>query len=323
LAQELAAPKPLTVCQEFLSEERSSGEWIFLPPFLVKERFEEVAEQAGQCLGAPARVDALCFWLDYLSLYLSKYAGGRGLLTRQLGADRVHRVIDDVIEASTDFSRWLSESPRNPIRVLAEKSSESPTLNGPPSPDQHAGDPMTNQGEAWAAEQNRKQEARTRIVEALRSIVPYNQWPSFVQAWETDPGTKPKFSHQVLLLPFQPPAFERLGQQSIDEWKNSADAAWEQHRNRIIAQQQAAEERGIDEKIPTLKRIRGQGKTNHNANIEERYKWAARRLLGGGWKEIAEDADESTVRKAASQVLHTAGWPTKLSAIKQPSNNVR
>jgi hypothetical protein len=43
LADALVAPEPLTIYQEFLGEGHRASEWIFSPPFLVKDRFEEVA----------------------------------------------------------------------------------------------------------------------------------------------------------------------------------------------------------------------------------------------------------------------------------------
>ena len=322
LAKALAEPKPLTVYQEFKSGEPNSDEWIFSPHFLVKDRFEEVAVQAGKCLGSSDELDPLCFWLDHLHAYLSRHAGGRGLRTRELGAGGVQRVIDDVIKSSEEFSRWLSESPRNAIKLLTEIPAESPSSKRSPSPAQHANELSANiGGEAWAAKQNQQREARSDIVDALRAMVePHDRWPDFVQAWEANARYEPHYSHQVFAPQFQPPAYERLGQQSIEQWKSRADAAWRQHRNRFVAQQQEAEKRGIDEKIPPPRRTRGPGRANRNANIDERYKWAGRRLLGSEWKEIANGEDVSTVRKAASQVLRSAGWPIKLSAIKQATS---
>lgn len=78
---------------------------------------------------------------------------------------------------------------------------------------------------------------------------------------------------------------------------------------------------GVDQEIPPIRRSRGPGKTERNVTIQDRYKWAALRLTRLPWKEIAArcQADTSTVTKAASSVLFTAGWPTKLSAIKAGS----
>ena len=112
--------------------------------------------------------------------------------------------------------------------------------------------------------------------------------------------------------------FQRL-QQSIREWKASADAAWKNHRDRWIRTLQSWAEKGIDEEIAEEKGARGpgiKGTKRKNSVVMRRYEWAAKRLCGYGWKEISNADLADKVRKAASEVLRLAGWPTKLRDIK-------
>jgi len=177
-------------------------------------------------------------------------------------------------------------------------------------------------GQAWAAKKNREQEVRTRIVRTLQELaIPATEWPDFIQSWQVNAPHQQRFGHKVTPPSFQPPVYDRLAQ-SIEEWKKVADAAWERLRDHFVRQRRYWEQVGVDEKIPPATKTRGPGKTGRYAKIEDRYKWAALRLRGLAWKEIAAQspADISTVTKAATQVLRAAGWPAKLSAIKAAAN---
>ena len=122
---------------------------------------------------------------------------------------------------------------------------------------------------------------------------------------------------RIAVSPFQPPAFDRLNE-SPKEWKKKADEKWEQHCEPFLKNCESWVQQGVDEKIAETKHRRGVGKAQsprkrRNTAIEHRYEWAALRVCGEAWKEIAAryKCKESTVIKAASEVLHVAHWPTK------------
>jgi hypothetical protein len=174
---------------------------------------------------------------------------------------------------------------------------------------------------AWqtaAADHNRQRKARLSIIDALRPLkIPYNQWPDYIRTYfEQDQRTD--FRQTISPAPFQAPAFD-LVNQTPGDWKKMADAAWQLHVEDFLRTRQFWITIGADKKIAEPRRTRGPGKKARNANIVERYKWAALRLLGLGWKEIAarfEAAPNSNTRKSATGVLEIAGWPTR----KKPSH---
>jgi hypothetical protein len=173
-------------------------------------------------------------------------------------------------------------------------------------------------GQAAAAEQNRQREARLEILQALQGLgIPFQQWSDFVQAYYRDSPQR-IVSRQLISPPlFKPPAFDRLNE-SPKEWKKKADEKWEQHCEPFLKDREFWVQQGVDEKIPETKRRRGVGKAQSqrkrkNTAIERRYEWAALRVCGKAWKEIAAryGCQESAVIKAASKVLRVAHWPTK------------
>ena len=135
-------------------------------------------------------------------------------------------------------------------------------------------------GDAWAAKKNQEFEVRSRIVQALQELgIEPQKWPLYVQRWHAGASKQPKFSSSAIPPSFQPPTCERL-RDSIADWKKQADLAWKQHRDRFIRQIAIDEELGIDEKVPPLRKSRGPGRSAHYSHVQERWKWAALRLLG-------------------------------------------
>ena len=163
-------------------------------------------------------------------------------------------------------------------------------------------------GQAAAAGSNRQHETRLRIVQALvRLRIPRARWPGFVRA---SYNVKTRFTQDARPAPFQPPEFDRLNQSRAD-WTKVADAAWETHRNQFLAECDFWVKTGVDDEIPEAKRRRGAGKktSRPNTSIDLRFEWAAQRLCGLDWKEIADLSENvSTVAKAAKEVLEAAGW---------------
>jgi len=109
--------------------------------------------------------------------------------------------------------------------------------------------------------------------------------------------------------------------QSRDEWVKAADAAWQQHRDRFLKAVQFWVTNGVDEEIPPAKSTRGAGQKGRRLNTPPnlRFEWAARRLSGAAWKEIADESfKQDRVQKAATEVLKLAGWPTKVKPSKTP-----
>jgi hypothetical protein len=321
LACTLAAPRPLGVIGDFATESGMRGEWVFPPPFRILDGFKARAQAAGRSLGAPEGSDPTDFWLDCLFLFIWLHGKREGVHARSTSQGRVDWVIDDVVQVSERLSRWLSQSNKNAVRLLKKKLSEPPPWKQMPAADQIADESLeTGGGEVWAAQRNRQTEARANIVQALQGMrIPLKEWPDFVRNWHQNAHTESRYSSAVIPPAFQPPQYDRLGPESIEAWTRRGDVEWAKHRDRFVSKVQLEEKLGLDEKIPRAKKIRGagSGKTRRNAEAQDRYAWAARRLCGLAWKEIAAelDAKESTVTKAAKQVLRTAGWPAVLSVI--------
>jgi hypothetical protein len=137
----------------------------------------------------------------------------------------------------------------------------------------------------------------------------------------TDPDEPTGYYDSLEPLSFQPPVFERL-HESPQEWRKRADAAWQQHRDRFLEECQTWVSVGLDEEVPLAKSTRGTGRTGRrlNAPLALRIEWAARRLSGAAWKEIANESfKEDQVKKAASEVLKLAGWAQILKRSKIPN----
>ena len=180
-------------------------------------------------------------------------------------------------------------------------------------------------GETAAAQQNRANQTRHAIIEALRRLgTPLDRWPDFVRSFYSDPRQQIEYQACMTPLPYQPPEFDRLNQ-TVEDWVNRADQGWERHRQEFLQQCQSWVAAGVDEPIEAAKRTRGagegaeilpepnpKGERSRGANtpLERRYEWAAKYLLGVPLKEIAgADADPSTVGRIAREILRTAGWP--------------
>ena len=180
-------------------------------------------------------------------------------------------------------------------------------------PQKDAGEPNT--GEAAAALKNRTIKARLQIIEALQRLgIPHSKWPDFVRAFHTNPQEREGYSESIFPPPFQPPVFERLNE-SPEQWAKSADAAWQQHRDAFLEKCPFWVSQGVDEDIPPAKATRGPGLKGRrrNAPPDVRAQWAARRLSGEAWKAIADDPfQQDQVKKAASELLKLACWPTKV-----------
>jgi hypothetical protein len=168
---------------------------------------------------------------------------------------------------------------------------------------------------------NRKIRLRLQIIDAFQRLgIPQREWPDFVRTFYASPQERTGFSDSFEPLPFQPPIFDRLVE-SLEEWTKMADIAWKRHRDRFVEECRFGRTVGVDEEIPVAKSTRGAGGKGRrrNAPLGLRFEWAARRLSGAEWKEIAnESCKEDQVKKAASEVLKLAGWPTKVKGSRTP-----
>jgi hypothetical protein len=167
-------PRPFVVSEEL------PGQWTFSPEFQVRPRFDDLARDAGNRLGVSEDVDALDFWLDRLSYYLWRYANCEGLQIVTVGGEN-RRLIKDVLRSSYTFSTWLSQSPKHMLDIVLMHSATPLPWNTIREPDKHLGqqEGSNEGGEAWAAEENRKQETRRCIVQALRELeFPQDGWPA-------------------------------------------------------------------------------------------------------------------------------------------------
>lgn len=157
-------------------------------------------------------------------------------------------------------------------------------------------------------------EARNNIISAFRRLdIAEEKWSPLI-------GPEPALG-KVTRMPaeneyFKPPVFDRF-QHSPEEWKTLADVAWQKHRDKLMERWLSWERMGVDEPVPRRKQRRHRGTTGRNAGLDQRYEWAALRLLGEPWKEIAvkylkclTEAEvrkaENTVRKAATELLGLA-----------------
>ena len=176
-------------------------------------------------------------------------------------------------------------------------------------------------GQLAAASKNREIRTRLLIIEALQRLgIPDSKWPDFVLKFHRNPQEHASLGQPASPPPFQPPDFDRP-KQSPGQWEKAANAAWQQQRNRFLVECRFWVNIGLDEEIPLPKSTRGAGRKGRRLNAPPRlrFEWAARRLSGAAWEEIADEPfQESQVRKAASEVLELANWPTK-AAPKNPS----
>ncbi|MGB7468910.1 MAG: hypothetical protein WBW58_06030 [Candidatus Acidiferrum sp.] len=158
---------------------------------------------------------------------------------------------------------------------------------------------------------NRQNRARADILAALRRLgIPQDRWPEFVRDYGARQGQHTRFRQRLHPPPFVPPAFDPLNQ-STGDWVKAADAEWAKHRDQYLERREFWRRVGEDSEIPPSKQARVSGKTS---SVTQRYDWAAMRLCGYPWKEIAaiHQLKESMIIKAATAVLEIADWPTKL-----------
>ena len=175
--------------------------------------------------------------------------------------------------------------------------------------------PPSNQpvaGQLASASKNREIRTRLLIIEALQRLgIPESKWPDFVLRFHRNALGHPGFSQPFEMAPFHPPVFDRL-KQSKDQWAKAANAAWQQQRDGFLAWCQSGVITGLDEEIPPPKSTRGAGRKGRRLNAPPplRFEWAARRLSGAAWKEMADVSYKATqVRQAATEILKLARWP--------------
>jgi hypothetical protein len=149
-----------------------------------------------------------------------------------------------------------------------------------------------------------ERQERQRVIAAFQRLaVPAETWTPLVgpEPTERDGGW-------IALDPFRPPAFNRY-EETPEEWKARATSEFQEYLDDLLADWQIWMRIGFDKPVRGPKRRRA-GK----ASIAQRYEWAAHRLIGREWKDIAaeyfkvDSADEldnatTALRKAATEVL--------------------
>jgi antitoxin (DNA-binding transcriptional repressor) of toxin-antitoxin stability system len=221
------------------------------------------------------------------------------------------------IELEKKFEERLGPSPVGDDASAGDVQGARSALRNLPTPVSES-DPEQETGEVAAALKNRELSARLQIIGSLQRLgIPHSKWPDFVKSFYGNPQEGAGYSACIAPPPFQAPEFDQL-KQSYEQWEKAADKAWKQHRKQFIQRFcQYAVTLGVDQEIPPAKRRRGTGRTGRNAPPRLRFEWAARRLSGAAWKEIAGASfQEDHVKKAASEVLKEAGWPTKVKLPK-------
>ena len=149
--------------------------------------------------------------------------------------------------------------------------------------------------------------------ERMRFIQAFQRLGESRETWSRLVGPEPTviYGGQMPGEPFWPPAFNPY-EQTPEEWKALALAECQNYLDQFLKSYQASVNIGLDERLqlPKQSRVR-------NASINERYEWAALRLMGVSWKEIAgrychcatqEDFDKAkvAVRKTATETLRRA-----------------
>ena len=184
-------------------------------------------------------------------------------------------------------------------------------------------------GEAEAALKNRETEVRFQIIAAFQNLgIPFPRWPDCVRSFHTNPQEQLTYHQRMTPLPFHAPEFDRLTQKP-DEWKRTADEAWERHREAFLQQCDEWVRTGVDEAVSAGPKLRGRGERpgaggitqsrGENTPIELRCEWAAQYLLRIPLKEIAgEVADVSTVGRCARAILRQAGWLSERKSVVAP-----
>jgi hypothetical protein len=172
------------------------------------------------------------------------------------------------------------------------------------------------------SEESRRQ-AREKILRALQRLkVPRQEWPMPLQLPPRPPN------RQLLSTdPFRPPPFDRLSQ-TINDWAKEANEAWDKHLAAQVKRFEFWESTGIDPSIEEAKRSRGARKPTsrrRGLTVDQRFEAAALRLVGEKWETITATLNGTTgdslkvnlsaVKKAATAVLETAGWPDKESIV--------
>lgn len=162
-----------------------------------------------------------------------------------------------------------------------------------------------------------EREVRALILAALE-ILPACDLALLEQLRKAEPFT----FHSMFLFPepfqFSCPDFHRY-EESIEEWSARTDAELQRAWQQALAEHVETLHgwKRWDEDIDGLtiaepKRRRGPGKTGRTSSFEDRCKWAAERILGRGWKEIAgqylpdRQNAAATVRQGATELLRTA-----------------
>jgi len=160
---------------------------------------------------------------------------------------------------------------------------------------------------------------RQRIIQAFQHLgIPRETWSQLV-------GPDPIVNNggQVPGDPLRPPAFNPY-EQTPDEWRRLAHAELDEYLDEFLKSCQACVNIGLDEPVELPKQRR-----NRTASINERYEWAALRLMGHQWVEIAaryrdcsteEDINRAVagVRKTATDILRRARL--KLTGNKEASS---
>jgi hypothetical protein len=159
---------------------------------------------------------------------------------------------------------------------------------------------------------NQEREELHNLRAAMQRLkIPEDSWPTEIQGHITSHPTK---ARSRLAPPhFKPPAFDRLNETEA-EWVKKSDLAWKQHRDAFLERSHEWERLGLSATLPSVKSTRGRGEAKperkrSNSTPAQRYEWAALRLDGNPWKEIAAryQAKESAVTKAATAILRKCG----------------
>lgn len=209
--------------------------------------------------------------------------------------------LDSLSEEQYQTWRLTGELPKASAMPPAKKTVEAPRELDEPKPEEPAG---------FQTLSKHARGERERIIAAFErlGVSPEKYLPLV--------GPEPPRIHQALMFAEKfsfPP--RNSYEQTEREWIALADAAYRALRDKLVENQRAWQKLGIDP--PAGIQRRGPGKTARNAKVNDAYEWAAKRLLGEPWKEIAAqypmrtdlDKRANTVSKAASTILNAAGIP--------------
>jgi hypothetical protein len=145
---------------------------------------------------------------------------------------------------------------------------------------------------------------RISILQALERLnISYEKWPPFAKVFADEGFMLPGDGSSYLnAQAFQPPAFDLL-RDTVSGWQVRADALWEQHRKSFVlwCKKHQAEDLKSGRYI-RVKQYRSTGLKRIIASTDTRFEWAALRMSGLAYPEIARQYSSGGRKHSPKQI---------------------